>query len=386
MENFVLYIESLPWYIILIALVAVVIFIYQLYYYLVVIGRVGRFKKCVEAGSDGQPVSVIVVVNNNIEVIRRNLPLLLAQNYGDYEVVVVANNCDEDVIQLLDSVKNSYSNFKYTGIKADRHFRHTPKLFANLGLKAATYENVIFTDFECYPVSKNWLNHMVAGFDEGDVVIGYSGLERKNGILNSFMRCTKFMVSMRYLSSALAGKTYRGTQQNIGYKKELYFENNGFTDLRLNVGLDDLFIQRIANKRNTAVVINPSGFVRERQSGGLSWWRGVRSYNSYTFKLYPKLVKLKISAELVCRFLFFLTTFALIVWGVVDRNLMIFIGAISLLISRLLVVLITIYNCSKRVGDRGLIKFYFIYDFISPLSECFLSIKRRVKPVSGLWN
>lgn len=386
LESIVSYIELLPWYISLVACVWVIIFIYQLYYYIFVIGRVGRYKGNNDSNSTNQPISIVVVVNNNRELIEKNLPLLLAQDYSAFEVVVVANDCDEDVIVLLDSVKNSYSNFKYTGIKADRHFRHTPKLFANLGLKAASYENILFTDFESYPVSKNWLSQMAAGFDRGDVVIGYSGLERKKGAANSFMRCTKFMVSMRYLSSALAGRTYKGTQQNIGYKKELYFENNGFTHLRLNVGLDDLFIQKIARKDNTTVVINHSGFVRERQCGGLRWWRGTRMCNTYTFQFYPKRVKFKIFTELLCRFLFFLITFALIAWGALEQNILVFSAAILLLVLRLITVLIVIFKCSKRVGDRGLINFYFIYDFISPLSECFLSIKRRLKPVNGLWN
>ena len=53
--------------------------------------------------------------------------------------------------------------------------------------------------------------------------------------------------SLRYLGFALAGKPYIGIGRNLAYRKELFFQQKGFSKyLNLQRGEDDLFINELA--------------------------------------------------------------------------------------------------------------------------------------------
>lgn len=55
----------------------------------------------------------------------------------------------------------------------------------------------------------------------------------------------------------------------------------------MNIGVDDLFIQKIVRTDNVSVVMNPNATVRQIQYGGLGWWYGVSKYFGHAFRYYP---------------------------------------------------------------------------------------------------
>ncbi|MFR0765261.1 MAG: hypothetical protein ACLSHL_15840 [Alistipes communis] len=106
-----------------------------------------------------------------------------------------------------------------TAIKQQRSAGHGTKLALTVGIKACAYEHIVFTTTDCYPSSDKWLSLMAKGFINGDIVIGYCGIEPGKGLANRLMRCSRLAGSVRWLSAATRGRAYRGIAGNIGYTK-----------------------------------------------------------------------------------------------------------------------------------------------------------------------
>lgn len=356
-------------------------FVVQLYYYLGKYGRVATHKQKV-SNKLRPEVSVVVVVEDDLAFVREVLPRLLAQRYDAFEVVVVDYGSGSEVVDALEVLDSQYPRLKTTRINPDRKFKRRRKLALTVGIKAAQYPNVLFTESFCRPVSDRWLSMMAKGFTTGQVVIGYTGIEVRKGLANRLIRCSRLMTGVRYLSSAIRGNAYKATAGNMGFTSALYFENRGYNYLNLNVGDDDLFVGKIAGKTNTAVVLHPRATVREFFGGGLWAWFNERRYTTFTFRYYRSGVRAGIFWELFSRFLFFCAAAALIALQIS----WLWIGAVSLLVLRWFAVYFTLSRICLRLGEKGLLWIFFFHDLFSPWAEALLSLSRRMRPINGVWS
>ncbi len=132
----------------------------------------------------------------------------------------------------------------------------------SIGIKAAKYEIVLLTDADCVPASEFWIQKMQDGFrDETEIVLGYGALHKKKGVFNKIVRWETFHTALQYLSYAKAGLTYMGVGRNLSYKKGVFFRHKGFSSHNhVPGGDDDLFINKAATKKNTAIVIDKDAF------------------------------------------------------------------------------------------------------------------------------
>ena len=334
-------------------------------------------------GASLQPVSVIVVVADDPDYVAEHLPKLLTQNHPKYEVVVVDDGSETDLTDELLAMQACYPHLRFTTIKADPVFRHSKKLALTVGIKAAKYENLIFTDSDAIPTSDKWLSIMAHGFNGGQLVIGYTGVERKPGLANRLIRSQRLSSAIRYLNAAVRGNVYRGIYNNIGYTKKLFFGNKGYTHLRMTLGEDDLFVQKVAPvcARRTSVILNPAATVRQFQWGGLKEWHAEQRYRTAAFDLYPRRVRFSVFGELLSRSLLAICA----VWLIVLLPPVFWIVAVSLFVLRELVMILSVRMIARRVGERGLLWAYLLYDLYAPVAELFLWISRKLRPSQRLW-
>lgn len=269
-----------------------------------------------------------------------------------------------------------------TAIKQQRSAGHGTKLALTVGIKACAYEHIVFTTTDCYPSSDKWLSLMAKGFINGDIVIGYCGIEPGKGLANRLMRCSRLAGSVRWLSAATRGRAYRGIAGNIGYTKSLYFESRGFNYLNMAIGDDDLFIQKIATSDNVSVVMNPAATMRQVPFGGLGWWRAVRRFYAYSFRYYPARVKRSVRTELSSRLLFF----ALSATAALLLPPPLIAVPLSLVLIRLLLLELKIRRIGRRVGERGLAWAYILHDFWAPVGEFALALGNRIRPNRKIWR
>ncbi|WP_297831442.1 glycosyltransferase [uncultured Rikenella sp.] len=364
----------------LLALCAIVQLVYWLRY-----GRVATHRHSLREpeGAGTPPVSVVVVVADDPEYVTEHLPKLLTQKHPNYEVVVVDDGSKIDLTDELVMMQAQYPHLRFTTIKADPVFRHSKKLALTVGIKAARYDNIIFTDADSIPSSDKWLSIMARGFNGGQLVVGYTGIQRRPGIANKIMRCQRLTTSIRYLNAAIRGHVYRGIYNNIGYTKRLFFGNKGYTHLRMTLGEDDLFVQKVAPvcARRTSVMLNPGATMRQFQWGGIRWWRAEQRYRGAGFDLYPGRVRATVFFELLTRALLIAATIAL---GVLLPPVL-WIAGIGLFALRELAMLATVRMIARRVGERRILWAYIAHDFCAPVGELFHWIGRRLRPSQRLW-
>ena len=126
------------------------------------------------------------------------------------------------------------------------------------GIYHAKNDILLLTDADCYAKSNQWAKAMVSTLDENiSVGLGYGPYETQQGLLNAFIRYETVYTAIQYFSFALWGIPYMGVGRNMIYKKELFFQAGGFDKhSHIASGDDDLFVNAIANKKNTSIVIH----------------------------------------------------------------------------------------------------------------------------------
>lgn len=365
--------------------VAILLFVFQMYYYLGVYARIPKYrnnKRRPARSGFSEGVSVIVLLEDNVWYVENTLPKLLSQDYGQYEVVVVELGTSEDFSDMLAAVKVRYPNLVTTRMESNSRFPISDKMAYNVGIKGASYENIILTTSASYPVSEKWLSCMSQGFVNGEVVLGYCGIEKRKGFFNKMIRSSRLMSSVRWLSSAIDGKPYRGIIHNIGFTKDIYFRYRGFDYLNMNLGIDDLFIQRIVSNANTSVVMNPHATVRERQWGGADWWSERRKFNLASYPYYSAEVQNTTFFEEATRLMFYVVmTVVLIIMPFEIK-----IGGACLWLLRQVLVRYKMGKVRRRLGESGIGNALMLYDLISPFTRVWFITMSRVRPASGVWR
>ncbi len=220
------------------------------------------------------PVSVIIASRDDARYLKDFIPLVMAQKNVIFEVIVVDDCSLDETNPLLLEFERRYPNFRHTRLVEQRDFEGGKKYAITLGIKAAKYEHLVFTDADCYPDSEYWLYRMALKLMEKKVVLGYSPYEKRKGFLNKLIRYDAFKIGMNYLSFALAGVPYMGVGRNMAYHSFLYFDSKGFSNhLDLVSGDDDLFINQVATRKNTGVVLDSEAFVYSIPKTSFRLWR-----------------------------------------------------------------------------------------------------------------
>lgn len=205
-----------------------------------------------------RPVSVIVVAHNEMDNLIELLPQLLDQEYPEFEVLLVNDRSDDDTEFYTYELERQFPNFKVVTVKKTPEYLNSKKYALALGIRAAKYEHMLFTDADCRPSSKHWISRMQAGYANGaEVVLGYSPYAQLKGFLNHLIRYETLLTGIQYLSQANAGHAYMGVGRNLSYTKACFFKNKGFAShIKLMGGDDDLFVRDAANNSNVSLVID----------------------------------------------------------------------------------------------------------------------------------
>lgn len=211
------------------------------------------------------PVSIIVDACTETGQLPRFLPLVLAQEYPEFEVVVVANTEAEATSDALSALKVEHPNLHVTFAPRGTRTLSRKKLALMIGIKAARHDIVLTTCANCRVTSERWLATMMRNFTpEVDIVLGYSHYRYHRDKKWGRRRRVFDTVSTgaQWLLSAIHGRPYRGVTENLAYRKHLFFDNSGFAhSMELLWGEDDVFLSEIARGAVTRVELAPDSQV-----------------------------------------------------------------------------------------------------------------------------
>ena len=147
---------------------------------------------------------------------------------------------------------------------------------------------LLLTDADCVPATEHWLYKMQDAFSNGvEVVLGYGAYKKTKGFLNKVIRFETFHTALQYFGYALAGKPYMGVGRNLAYRRDVFLRNKGFSSINhIPSGDDDLFINQVANKKNTTVVLDPDAFTLSLPKETWKEWMQQKRRHYSTGKFY----------------------------------------------------------------------------------------------------
>lgn len=254
----------------------------QLFFVLFIYARMAFLKPENNRTENIPGISVIIAARNEATNLYNNLPFILEQDYPSFEVIIVNHQSQDDTHYLLSAYKRQYPHLKEIKVEKSVHLKYGKKLPLTIGIKGATYQNLLLTDADCKPASDQWIRQMAARFsDKKEIVLGYGPLEKKKGFLNALIRFDAAWIAMNFFSMAKAGMPYMGVGRNLSYTKSRFDEVSGFkTHYSLPSGDDDLFIQEAATRKNTTICLEPESFML---SSAPETWSGLIRQKSRHF-------------------------------------------------------------------------------------------------------
>jgi glycosyltransferase involved in cell wall biosynthesis len=338
----------------------IAIVVIQLFYYLIVFGKFS-FAKAQEIEAKSIPISVIVCAKNEQENVIKYIPLLAEQNYPNFEIVLIDDASSDNTLDIFEEFEKTYSNIKLVKVKNNEAFWGNKKYALTLGIKAAQKEHLLFTDADCYPTSKDWITAMSAQFTkEKTIVLGYSGYEKTaNSLLNKIIRFETLLTAIQYFSWAKMGKPYMGVGRNLAYKKEEFFNVNGFIDhIQIRSGDDDLFINQAADSDNTTISYTPESFTYSAPKTTFQDWFIQKRRHVATAKHYKTFDKMQLGLFFSSQLMFLLTPIVLLAFQFQ------WILVLSLIGFRYLVTWIVVGFAAGKLKEKDVIYWYPIIEII----------------------
>jgi cellulose synthase/poly-beta-1,6-N-acetylglucosamine synthase-like glycosyltransferase len=341
------------------------VFVVQLVYFLGIFSNFSfsRRKKAVSAGQ--QAVSVVICARNEYYSLEKNLPLILEQDYPDFEVVLVNDDSDDDTRDLLNDLSRKYPNLTVINVEKSKNFFKGKKFPLALGIKSAKNEVILLTDADCQPVSKNWINLMQQQFSKPNVkiVLGYGGYSVTKGFLNKLIQFDTLMIALQYFSYARIGIPYMGVGRNLAYRKSLFIEKKGFVNhYHISSGDDDLFVNQNASRKNTRIEFALDSHTVSEPKPDMESWVYQKRRHAKTGKFYK-------FYHIILLSLFPLTTvafYALVTIILIKfPHLYTIIIVISLLLIRIVSQLIVTKKAMVKLNQRNLL-------FLAPFLEVYL--------------
>ncbi|WP_199269918.1 glycosyltransferase [Algibacter sp. L1A34] len=324
----------------------VVVFI-QVVYYLFIFGNFA-FLKQKKPSSKNFAVSVIICAKNEAENLKTFIPSIINQDYPEFEIVLINDGSYDETLDVLENFAKKHNNIKIVDVKSIEAFWGNKKYALTLGIKASKHDYLLFTDADCEPVSKHWIKEMSAYFsNEKSIILGYGGYSKiKYSFLNKLIRFETVMTAVQYFSFAKLGMPYMGVGRNLAYTKNEFFKANGFIKhIKVRSGDDDLFINQVANSKNTAINFSNNSFTTSIPKSNFKAWYKQKRRHVSTAHLYKSKHKFLLGLFYLSNVLFWVLTITLLTiaysWPIV----------LSLFLLRLSIQYLIIGFSSKKLKE-----------------------------------
>jgi glycosyltransferase involved in cell wall biosynthesis len=235
-----------------------------------------------------QGVSLIICAKNEAENLSRFIPIWIKQTGVEFELIVVNDGSIDQTAEVLLALQKKYPTVKVIHL--------APKQLSNLkgkrrallaGIEKSSYDFVVLSDADCYPISQRHLAKMLSRFKPGvDIVLGYSPYEKRKGLLNKFIQIETTLTALQYLSFAFIGIPYMGVGRNIAYRKAILNERVFQKSNRTLSGDDDLLLAEVATRSNTMITLDLDNLVYTLPPSSFGEWMKQKQRHYSTAKYY----------------------------------------------------------------------------------------------------
>ncbi len=313
------------------------------------------------------PISIIICAKNEADNLKTFLPSIVNQDYPNFQIVLINDASNDNTLEIMNTFQKQHNNIKIVDVENNEAFWGSKKYALTLGIKASNHEHLLFTDADCRPLSKYWITEMTKHFeDKKSIVLGYGAYKRSNSFLNKLIRFETLMTAVQYFSYAKSGIPYMGVGRNLAYQKNEFFKANGFINhMQVRSGDDDLFINQVANSKNTTICFTKSSFTESLPKTSFKTWITQKRRHISASKYYKSKHKLLLGLFYSSQLLFWVLAILLLSFSF---QLEIVLGLIVL---RLTIQLVSLIPSARKLNELDTI-------IILPILELFLIFTQLV--------
>jgi glycosyltransferase involved in cell wall biosynthesis len=348
--------------------VFVVVVILQLVYYLGVFGKFS-FAKPQIITPKRLSVSVIVCAKNDAEKVKELIPVLLAQNYPDFELVLIDNASSDETLDIFEEYEKQYRNIRLVKVENNEAFWGNKKYALTLGIKAASKDYLLFTDADCYPTSPDWILNMTSQFTlNKTIVLGYSAYEKQaKSFLNKIIRYDAVLRATQQFAWAKLGRPFTGNGRNLAYKKDEFFKRNGYINhMNILTGEDALFINDAAGKKNTAMCYSVESFTYTKAKKTFKSWTKERRKAAFTASFFKPFDRFQLKLFTVLQAAFFILMILLLA---LQFNWMFIVPVIAV---RYVAGWITMAKSAVKLNEKDIVYWYPVMEIILIFTQLYV--------------
>ncbi len=324
-------------------------------------------------------VTVVICCHNEGGLLESNLPKIMEQRGVKLEVVVVDDCSDDSTPDVLKRMENRYPNLRHTFVPTTARYVSHAKLAVSLGVKAARNEWIVMTRPGCAPVTDLWLKAMSSRFeDETDIVLGYANYADNGTFAAGRAVYERMQYNMMWFLSARK-RACGGDGGNLAFRRSAFLERDGYADsLDCLFGDDDLLVDAMASRGNTAVCCAPVAIVREYSANMRLAWRSAKLSRSASLMRSPRNGNAAVLAMKLSNLGHFLW---LIGWIVVAAVSFISGHVLAAAAAVLAAVLLTVadtlqmWRATSAVGERNYVFSLWWYEAVRPMVYPFWKLR-----------
>lgn len=347
-------------YIVLLGAFLAVFFI-QVYYLLGVYLKLALHKK-ESFNSDPNQITIILPLRNEETRIRELISKFTELPFDDYQVMVINEFSEDNTLEILNVLAETNPRIKVTSLSQETRFLE--KQAINIGLKGAQSPWIVQLTSNSGSISHEWLSKLSGLLDKNsDAVIAYTNIESAKGIRNLLCRLERFTQFMISGSWTLAGKPFVFNENNVLFRKSMYFESQGFKHKQnMNFANLELIFNENFKKNRIKITTNPELGIREL----------VEDDRRDHTKLIKKSVQIRQSLNWSKKISLFLDDFTKIALVGITIILIIlhpeyWITFSSILLIYFILLLVIVKKLLNRLKERKIFVSSFVYILIKPI-------------------
>jgi chlorobactene glucosyltransferase len=272
---------------------------------------------------NGPLVSVLIPVRNEEQNIESCVNTLLAQDYQNYEILVIDDNSEDKTFEILQKMAEANTRVRvFKGEPLPPDWFGKPFALNQL-IPQSRGEILLFTDADTLhsPTSISWAVTNMEN-NKADLVSGYAGQilktfgERVTVPVIYFL--TGFLIPMFLNKVVKLGYFSLAVGQYIAVKKEVFLQAGGFSEIKQKTSEDVFMARHIKELGYNTEFLDLSDQVFCRMYNG--WRAGIKGIGKNIYDFLGKNPPLLIFIALVILF-FFCTPFPVLVFSLVSSAL-----------------------------------------------------------------
>ena len=317
------------------------------------------FSKHKTEANNSEPVSVIVYMKNQEDLLDEFIPKLINQKHSNFEIVLVNNASYDNTLDILERFQEENNIIKIVDVENNEAFWGSKKYALTLGIKKATHKKLLFITPNTAELSENWITEtskLLA--NDNEIVVGYNNFKKSKGFASLLMRYSRFQSTIQNFGIGAFTKPYRAWQNNLGFTSELFFENNGYSShMNVSYETENLFIKEAATSKNVIIASSKDSITYNKTFKFSEWFKNAKE-RLLSIKYYSPGVKLSLG-------LFFITQLLFWIGGIAGSIVFLNMYWFALIAIRFLIVGIVIGKSAFKLCEKDL---FYLFPFLEVIN------------------